>query len=145
MAEAKSRLRRPLQLQTYTRSKSVLDCEWFSIAGPGWQLQVVRSVARLDPLPMASHLLDMAKTPTAPPRPMCRLYLITPSVIPDLTAFASDLQAALAAGDVAAVQIRLKDADDAVVLSAVAALAPVARSRGVAVILNDRPDLARRS
>jgi thiamine-phosphate pyrophosphorylase len=87
----------------------------------------------------------MAKTPFVSERPPCRLYLITPPAIPDLAAFARDLEAALDAGDVAALQIRLKDADDAAVLAAVAALKPVAQARGVAVILNDRPDLAARS
>jgi len=87
----------------------------------------------------------MAREPVVPPRPPCRLYLITPAAIPDLTAFARDLEAALGAGDVAALQIRLKPADDAAILAAVEALAPVARAHGVAVILNDRPDLAARS
>lgn len=85
----------------------------------------------------------MARTPTAPARPPCRLYLITPPVIADLEAFARDLEAALAAGDVAALQIRLKPADDATIRAAVERLAPVARAHGVAVILNDRADLAR--
>ncbi|MCS6622701.1 thiamine phosphate synthase [Roseibacterium beibuensis] len=87
----------------------------------------------------------MAREPVVPPRPPCRLYLITPPAIADLDAFARDLDAALAAGDVAALQIRLKDADDAAVLAAVEVLAPVARAHDVAVILNDRPDLARRA
>lgn len=87
----------------------------------------------------------MARETVVPPRPPCRLYLITPPVIEDLAAFARDLDAALAAGDVAALQIRLKPADDAAILAAVEVLAPVARARGVAVLLNDRPDLARRS
>ena len=87
----------------------------------------------------------MAREPVVPPRPPCRLYLITPPAIADLDAFARELDAALAAGDVAALQIRLKPAGDAAVLAAVEALAPVARARGVAVILNDRPDLAARS
>ncbi|MBA4787419.1 MAG: thiamine phosphate synthase [Brevundimonas aurantiaca] len=85
----------------------------------------------------------MAKSPTVPARPPCRLYLITPPVIPDLDAFANLLGQALDAGDVAALQIRLKPADDAAVRAAVAALAPVARRHGVAVLLNDRPDLAK--
>lgn len=85
----------------------------------------------------------MAKTPTVPPRPPCRLYLITPPTIPDLEAFAGVLEAALDAGDVAALQIRLKPADDAAIRAAAKRLAPVAQSRGVAVILNDRPDLAK--
>jgi len=87
----------------------------------------------------------MAREPVVPPRPPCRLYLITPPEIADLAAFAATLDAALGAGDVAALQIRLKTADDAAVLAAVEALAPVARAHDVAVILNDRPDLARRS
>lgn len=87
----------------------------------------------------------MAREPVVPPRPPCRLYLITPPAIADLDAFAAGLDAALAAGDVAALQIRLKPAEDADILAAVEALAPVARARGVAVILNDRPDLAARS
>lgn len=53
------------------------------------------------------------------------------------------LETALDAGDVAALQIRLKPADDATIRAAVARLAPIAQARGVAVILNDRPDLAK--
>jgi thiamine-phosphate pyrophosphorylase len=75
--------------------------------------------------------------------PDCRLYLITPPVLPDLDAFASQLEAALGAGDVAALQIRLKDAPEAEIARAVKRLAPIAHARQVAVILNDRPDLAR--
>ena len=74
----------------------------------------------------------------------CRLYLITPPVLDDLAAFGHDLAAALDGGDVAALQIRLKDAPDDVIVAAVEVLSPIARSRGVAVILNDRPDLAAR-
>ena len=72
----------------------------------------------------------------------CRLYLITPPRLDDLAGFSAVLADALQAGDVAALQIRLKDVDDDAVAAAVAALSPVARARGVAVILNDRPDLA---
>ena len=87
----------------------------------------------------------MAREPSVPARPPCQLYLITPPAIPDLTAFAADLEAALDAGEVAALQIRLKNVDDAAVMAAVAALKPIAQARGVAVILNDRADLAARS
>lgn len=75
-------------------------------------------------------------------RPPCRLYLITPPVIDDLEGFAQDMEAALDAGDVAALQIRLKPADEATIRAAVTRLMPPAQARGVAVILNDRPDLA---
>lgn len=76
--------------------------------------------------------------------PDCRLYLITPPVIDDLAAFGRLLAQTLDAGDVAALQIRLKGVDDQVIAAAVDALAPIAQARGVAVILNDRPDLAAR-
>lgn len=75
-------------------------------------------------------------------RPPCRLYLITPPAVPDLSSFAGLLEQALDAGDVAALQIRLKDLDDAALRQAIEAIRPVAQARGVAVILNDRPDLA---
>ena len=74
--------------------------------------------------------------------PSCRLYLITPPRLDDLAAFGHTLAQALDAGDVAALQIRLKDVADEVIAAAVDALSPIAQARGVAVILNDRPDLA---
>lgn len=76
--------------------------------------------------------------------PACRLYLITPPRIDDLAGFGHALAQALDAGDVAALQIRLKDAPDDVIAAAVDVLSPIARAREVAVILNDRPDLAAR-
>lgn len=72
----------------------------------------------------------------------CRIYLITPSAI-DPVSFADQLAAALDAGDVAAVQLRLKDAEDSVWRRAIDALRPVTQSRGVAFLLNDRVDLVR--
>jgi len=71
----------------------------------------------------------------------CRLYLVTPPAL-DPAVFRDELAAALDAGDVAAVQLRLKDADDDAIRRAVGALRPVAQERGVAFLLNDRPDLA---
>lgn len=80
-------------------------------------------------------------------RPRPRLYLITPPHF-DPSAFADELDAALAAGDVACLQVRLKheDAtpyDDKAIEAAVAALQPVAHRHDVALLLNDRPDLAK--
>ena len=71
----------------------------------------------------------------------CRLYLITPSKL-DLASFKPLLAATLDAGDVASVQLRLKDVGDDEVKRAIDALRPVAQERDVAFILNDRPDLA---
>jgi len=71
----------------------------------------------------------------------CQLYLVTPPAL-DPAAFAPRLAEALDAGNVAAMQLRLKDAMDAQWRDAVAALKPVAQARGVAFLLNDRADLA---
>jgi thiamine-phosphate pyrophosphorylase len=59
-----------------------------------------------------------------------------------LPAFADTLAAALDAGDVACVQLRLKEVADDEVRSAAAALVAVCRTREVALIVNDRADLA---
>jgi thiamine-phosphate pyrophosphorylase len=72
----------------------------------------------------------------------CRLYLITPPKL-DPASFADQLAAALDAGDVAAVQLRLKDVDDDAWRRAIDALRPVAQSRNVAFLLNDRAELVR--
>lgn len=85
--------------------------------------------------------------------PPCSLYLITPPQIADLDAFAGDLAAALDAGGVDAIQIRLKGArdpdtgeetpaDEAAWADHAPRLIKIAQSRGVAAIINDRPDLA---
>lgn len=74
----------------------------------------------------------------------CRLYLITPPNC-EPAAFADTLAEALDAGDVAAVQLRLKDVDDDVICRAAETLVPVAQSRDVAFIMNDRPDLAKKT
>jgi thiamine-phosphate pyrophosphorylase len=70
----------------------------------------------------------------------CRVYLITPPVL-DPEPFAGLLAAALDAGDVAAVQLRLKDVGDDVWRRTIDVLRPVCQSRGVAFLLNDRADL----
>lgn len=72
---------------------------------------------------------------------MTQLYLITPPRI-DLATFPDALAAALDAGPVACVQLRLKDADDTEWRRAIDALRPVAQSRDVAFLVNDRADLA---
>lgn len=73
--------------------------------------------------------------------PRCRLYLVTPPAF-DPAVFRDHLAAALDAGDVACLQVRLKEVTDDQVRRAVDLLRPVAQDRGVAVLLNDRPDLA---
>ncbi len=72
----------------------------------------------------------------------CRLYLISPPTL-EPKAFAEDLKRALGAGDVASLQLRLKDADDDKIRQAAETLMPIAQASDVAFILNDRPDLAK--
>jgi thiamine-phosphate pyrophosphorylase len=74
-------------------------------------------------------------------QPLCRLYLITPPRLDDLAGFGRALAHALDAGDVAALQIRLKDVGDDLIAAAADVIVPIAQARGVAVIMNDRPDL----
>ncbi len=69
----------------------------------------------------------------------CRLYLLTPPTLP--AGFADTLTAVLESGDVAALQLRLPGADDDAILRAADLVRPVAHARGVAVILEGRPDL----
>ncbi len=70
----------------------------------------------------------------------CRLYLITP---PNFEAsFDETLKRALGDGDVASLQLRLKDVSDDNILRAGERLMRIAQSRDVAFIVNDRPDLA---
>ena len=74
-------------------------------------------------------------------RATTRLYLITPPAL-DPDSFARELDAALSGGDVACVQLRLKDVDDATIRRAAKVLQPIVQGRGVAFVMNDRPDLA---
>jgi thiamine-phosphate pyrophosphorylase len=74
-------------------------------------------------------------------RATTRLYLITPPAL-DPDGFARELEAALSGGDVACLQLRLKDVDDAAIRRAAKVLQPIVQARGVAFVMNDRPDLA---
>lgn len=71
----------------------------------------------------------------------CRLYLITPPTF-EPRAFAEELKRALDGGDVACLQLRMKDISDGEIMRAAEILMPIAQKRDVAFITNDRPDLA---
>jgi len=73
--------------------------------------------------------------------PACQLYLITPPKF-DPAPFGEQLTAAIEAGNVACVQLRLKDVGDDEIRRACDVLRPIAQERDVAFIMNDRPDLA---
>ena len=81
-------------------------------------------------------------------RPRTRVYLITPPQI-DLDDFVPLLDKTLAAGDVACLQLRLKQADgsavdDTDISAAIEAIKPIAMAHDVALLINDRPDLVHR-
>lgn len=79
------------------------------------------------------------------PRPRTRLYLITPPVIDDVPGFAALLETCLEAGDVACLQIRMKQEgliDEASTRAVAKAVMNICQSRGTMVLINDSPELA---
>lgn len=85
---------------------------------------------------------DFAARFTPERRPQCQLYLISPTDVEG--DFASRLDAALAAGGVAAFQLRLKDRSDDEIAALAAPLQAVCAKHDVAFILNDNAALAKR-
>jgi len=77
-----------------------------------------------------------------PHAPEPRLYLITPPRIDEPQSFARLLTEALEGGDVAALQVRLKGESDKAIGAVVKAVQPICEAASVALIMNDRPDLA---
>jgi thiamine-phosphate pyrophosphorylase len=77
-----------------------------------------------------------------PPRP--RLYLVTPA-LEDPKTFLPDLEAALGAGDVAAVLLRLADADERSLVNCAKAVAAAVHRRDIALLLDNRPDIVGRA
>ncbi len=73
----------------------------------------------------------------------CRLYLVTPAKL-EPKMFADILKRALSGGDVASVQLRLKDVSDDEILRAGDILMKETQRADAAFIVNDRPDLALR-
>jgi thiamine-phosphate pyrophosphorylase len=87
----------------------------------------------------------MASRPKqATPRPAPRLYLITPQVA-DAAAFSLQLASALEAGDVAAVLLRLSDADERTLINCAKVLTASVQAKGCALLLDGRPDLVARA
>ena len=77
-----------------------------------------------------------SRTKQADPRPAPRLYLVTPPVV-DAQAFTTPLAAALAAGDVAAVLLRLSEADERTQINSAKALCPLVQDKGAAALMQD--------
>ena len=73
----------------------------------------------------------------------CQLYLLSPPQVPDAQGFAAVLHEVLAAGPVAAFQLRLKETRDAHIEEVARAILPVCQLAGTVLLINDRPDIAR--
>jgi thiamine-phosphate pyrophosphorylase len=80
----------------------------------------------------------------APPRPAPRLYLATPEV-DDPSQLVDTLPALLAAADVAAVLVRLRESDPRSLIARVKALAPAIQNAGAALLIDGHPDLVARA
>jgi len=79
-----------------------------------------------------------------PPRPAPRLYLAT-SEVDDPSQLASQLPELLAAADVAAVLVRLKQTDQRTMISRAKALAPAIQNAGAALLLDGHAELVARA
>lgn len=78
-----------------------------------------------------------------PPRPAPRLYLATPDV-DDPASLLAQLPALLAAADVAAVLVRLKETDQRTMISRIKALAPLVQNAGAALLVDGHPEIVAR-
>jgi thiamine-phosphate pyrophosphorylase len=78
-----------------------------------------------------------------PPRPAPRLYLATP-VVDDPASLVAELPALLAAADVAAVLVRLKETDQRTMITRIKALAPAVQKAGAALLVDGHPELVAR-
>ena len=82
------------------------------------------------------------ENPADPRRPAPRLYLVAPQ---DPAGLAERLTQALDAADVAAVLLRLPQADERARVNHAKALAPTVQGKGAALLLDGYPDLAARA
>ncbi|MBS0247602.1 MAG: thiamine phosphate synthase [Proteobacteria bacterium] len=87
----------------------------------------------------------MAQRPKNPePRPQPRLYLVTPPLA-DVADFIPSLKTALAAGDIAAVLLRLAETDERTLINHIKALAPTVQAAGAALLIDGHANLVARS
>jgi thiamine-phosphate pyrophosphorylase len=77
-------------------------------------------------------------------RPQPRLYLVTPE-LDDPAAFASAIDRVLTAGDIAAILLRLCEADERTLINRAKSVAAVVQRHNVALLLDGRPALVART
>ncbi len=75
---------------------------------------------------------------------MPRLYLFTP-LLADPAAFVPALERALPAADIAAVLLRLGDADERTLINRIKSVAAVVQRRDIALLVDGRPELVARA
>jgi thiamine-phosphate pyrophosphorylase len=80
----------------------------------------------------------------SPQRPRQRLYLVTPQ-LGDTASFIRDIGAALEAGDVAAVLLRLEPTDERTLIDRVKSVAAIVQRRDIALLLDGYPQIAARA
>jgi thiamine-phosphate pyrophosphorylase len=73
-------------------------------------------------------------------RPRQRLYLVTPE-LGETAAFVNALDAALATADIAAVLLRLADADERALVNRAKTVASAVQRRDIALLLDGRPEI----
>jgi thiamine-phosphate pyrophosphorylase len=78
----------------------------------------------------------------APPRR--RLYLVTP-LLGDPAVFLRDIDAALTAGDIAAILLRLEKSDERTLVTRAKAVGAIVQRRDIALLLDGCPELAARA
>lgn len=83
-------------------------------------------------------------TKPVPPRPAPRLYLAIPPV-DEPSLLAAKLAELLAAADVAAVLVRLRESDPRSMISTVKGLAPAIQNAGAALLIDGHPDIVARA
>jgi len=83
-------------------------------------------------------------TKPVPPRPVPRLYLATPE-FDEPGQLVADLADLLAAADVAAVLVRLRESDPRSMISRVKALASVIQDAGAALLIDGHPEIVARA
>jgi thiamine-phosphate pyrophosphorylase len=83
-------------------------------------------------------------TKPVPARPVPRLYLATPE-LDDPSPFAASLPDLLAATDIAAVLVRLRETDQKTMISRIKALAPAVQNGGAALLLDGHVELVARA
>jgi thiamine-phosphate pyrophosphorylase len=87
----------------------------------------------------------MASRPkSAEPRPAPRFYLVTPEIA-DADAFLPELAGALQAADVAAVLLRLTDADERTFINRIKTIVPAVQDTGAALLVDGHAGLVARS